>query len=101
LTYKRHTLWISAVTLAEVLEGVVEADFVNAYLARYAWQGVHRVHAGKVAAIQRRASRRSGENDVWQIAIAEHMSAAIVGHDRAFQHLGRRYDDHRRSPARG
>jgi predicted nucleic acid-binding protein len=90
-------LWISPVTLAEVLEGVVEAEFVSAYLARYAWQGIHRAHAGKVASLQKRAARRMGENDAWQTAIAEQMDGLIVGHDRAFQRLGARYDDHRRA----
>jgi predicted nucleic acid-binding protein len=93
-------LWISPVTLAEVLEGVVEAEFVNAYLARYAWQGIHRSHAGKVASLQKRAAHRMGENDAWQTAIAEQMGGVIIGHDRAFQRLGARYDDHRRSPRR-
>jgi predicted nucleic acid-binding protein len=42
-------LWISPVTLAEVLEGAEDPDSVKAYLGRYSWQGIHRVHADKVA----------------------------------------------------
>lgn len=88
-------LWISPVTLAETLEGAEDPEFVTAYLARYGWQGIHRAHAAKAAALQRGARRRLGENDAWQAAIAEHMDGIIVGHDRAFQPLGARYHDHR------
>jgi predicted nucleic acid-binding protein len=94
-------LWITPVTMSEVLEGAEDPDAVKAYLARYSWQGIHRVHADRVASRQRRASSRLGENDAWQVAIAETMSAVLVGHDpRAFQRLGADYDDHRRAPAR-
>jgi hypothetical protein len=38
-----------------------------------------------------------GENDAWQVAIADLMGAIIVGHDpKAFDRLGERYDDYRR-----
>jgi len=90
-------LWISPVTLAEVLEGAVDPEFVKAYLARYGWQGIHRAHAEQVAVVQRRAARRFGENDAWQSAIAEQMGGIVVAHDRAFQRLGARYEDHRRA----
>jgi predicted nucleic acid-binding protein len=89
-------LWISPVTLAEVLEGAGDPEAVKDYLRRYSWQGIHRVHADKVALIQRRAVRRMGENDAWQAALADHMGAILVGHDpRAFRRLGDRYEDHR------
>ena len=89
-------LWISPVTLAEVLEKARDPDAVKDYLRRYSWQGIHRVHADKVALIQRRAVRRMGENDAWQAALADHMGAILVGHDpRAFRRLGDRYEDHR------
>jgi predicted nucleic acid-binding protein len=94
-------LWISPVTLAEVLEGSIEPEFVNAYLARYGWQGIHRILAEKVATLQRRATRRLGENDAWQAAIAEQMDGVLVAHDRAFLRLGARYEDYRRGVARG
>ena len=83
-------------TLAEVLEGAGDPEAVKDYLRRYSWQGIHRVHADKVALIQRRAVRRMGENDSWQAALADHMGAILVGHDaRAFRRLGDRYEDHR------
>jgi predicted nucleic acid-binding protein len=95
---ERAHLWISPVTVAEVLEGAADTKAVKAYLSRYAWQGIHRVHAEGVALRQKRSSRRMGENDAWQLVIAERMSATIVGHDpAAFGRLGTRYDDHRRS----
>lgn len=90
-------LWISPVTLAEVLEGAAEPEFAKAYLARYGWQGIHRAHAAKVAILQRRAARRFGENDAWQGAIAEQMDGVVVAHDRAFRRLGARYEDYRRA----
>lgn len=92
-------LWISPVTLAEVLEGAENLEMVKAYLARYAWQGIHRTHAVSVAARQRRSSRRMGENDAWQCAIAQCMNATLVGHDAAFRSLGPRYEDHRLTTA--
>jgi predicted nucleic acid-binding protein len=89
-------LWISPVTLAEVLEGADDPEAVKDYLRRYSWQGIHRVHADKVALTQRRAVRRMRENDAWQAALADHMGAILVGHDpRAFRRLGDRYEDHR------
>lgn len=91
-------LWISPVTLAEVLEGAEDARSVKAYLGRYAWQGIHRMHAETVASRQKRSARRMGENDAWQCAVAERIGASVVGHDAGFEPLGSRYDDHRRSP---
>ena len=89
-------LWISPVTLGEVLEGAADHEAVKDYLRRYSWQGIHRVHADKVALIQRRVARRMGENDAWQAALADHMGAILVGHDpRSFRRLGDRYEDHR------
>ena len=88
-------LWISPVTMAEVLEGAVDAVAVAAYLSRYQWQGIHRSHALAVAARQRRAGRRMGENDAWQAAVAGQMQAALLGNDRAFRSLGAGYERYR------
>ena len=76
---ERAQLWISPVTVAEVLEGAADSRAVKAYLARYAWQGIHRVHAEGVALRQKRSSRRMGENDALQLVIAKRMNATIVG----------------------
>ena len=93
----RARLWISPVTVAEVLEGAEDVEMVKAYLARFAWQGIHRMHGGSVASRQRRSRRRMGENDAWQCAIAERMNATLVAHDAAFRALGARYADYRRA----
>jgi predicted nucleic acid-binding protein len=88
-------LWISPVTLAEVLEGADDPDAVKDCLRRYSWQRIHRVHADLVATSQRPASHRLGENDAWQAAIAEQMGAVLIGHDtKAFKRLGAAYEDH-------
>jgi predicted nucleic acid-binding protein len=88
-------LWVSPVTLAEVLEGADDREAVKARLARFRWQGIGHVHALRVAVLQRRSGRRMGDNDAWQVAVAEYLDAAIVGHDpKAFGRLGGRYVDH-------
>lgn len=95
-------LWITPVTMAEVLEGAQHPDAVRSYLTRYSWQGIHRVHAEKAALRQRRAAHRMGENDAWQVAVAEHMGAILVGHDKAaFQRLGANYQDYHRAVGQG
>jgi len=92
----RTRLWISPVSLAEVLEGADDPLAVKSYLARFQWQGIGHVHAEKVAHRQRNAPHRLGENDAWQVAVAEAMDAVIVGHDpKAFQRGGMVYEDHR------
>jgi predicted nucleic acid-binding protein len=72
-------LWISPVTLAEVLQGAADPEAVKDYLRRYSWQGIHRVHADKVASIQRRAVRRVGENDAFAISTPSTYSYYLVG----------------------
>ena len=93
---RRARLWVSAVSVAEVLEGADDVDFVRQFLGRFAWQGLHHAHAARVALLQRRSTQRMGENDAWQVAVAMEMRGKIVGHDpRAFGRLGRAYEDHR------
>lgn len=92
---RRARLFLTPITLAEVMEGAEDPDSVGAYLGRYVWQGIHRTHAVRVASLQRKSSRRLGDNDAWQIAIADASGAHIVGHDAsAFSRLGTRYEDH-------
>jgi predicted nucleic acid-binding protein len=92
------SLWVSPITYAEVLEGAADPVVVDKAFRAFRWQMIGRQHAGYVARIQRRSSSRLGENDAWQVAIAGLMGASIVGHDpKAFDRLGDRYDDHRRS----
>ena len=88
-------------TYRRTREGAEEPEAVRGYLSRFSWQGIHRVHADKVALRQRRATHRLGENDAWQVAMAEQMDAILVGHDQsAFQRLGAAYDDHHRGVTR-
>lgn len=89
-------VWISPVTWAEVMEGAIDAAAVRARLTRYRWQVIGHAQAERVALRQSRAAQRLGENDAWQVAVAECMDADLVGHDRAFAALGARYDDYRR-----
>ncbi|HLJ38837.1 MAG TPA: PIN domain-containing protein [Steroidobacteraceae bacterium] len=92
---RRAQLWVSPVTLAEVLEGAENVEAVGAYLGRFGWQGIHRAQAQTAARRQRGAQVRLGENDAWQAAVAECMKARILGHDAAFQRLGPAYEDYR------
>lgn len=89
-------LWVSAVTYAEVLEGADDVDAVRDVFRAFRWQIIGRQQAERVALRQRRAQQRLGENDAWQVAVADCIDAVIVGHDtRAFARLGSRYDDFR------
>jgi predicted nucleic acid-binding protein len=90
-------LWISPVTSAEVLEGASDAAAVREVLRAFRWQSIGHQHAERAALRQRRATQRMGDNDAWQVAVAECVDAVIVGHDpRAFDRLGEGYEDHRR-----
>jgi predicted nucleic acid-binding protein len=95
-------LWISPVTYAEVMEGAVAPLVVRERMARFRWQGIAHAQAERVALRQRRARRRMGENDAWQVAVAECMDAIVVGHDpKAFDRLGAGYEDHRNRTGQG
>jgi predicted nucleic acid-binding protein len=95
---KKAHLWVSAVTVAEVLEGAEDVDYMRRFLARFRWQGLHHAHAARVALLQRRAQQRMGENDAWQAAVTLEMRGTIVGHDpKAFAGLGKAYEDHHAS----
>ena len=88
--------WISPVTYAEVLEGADDPASIAKIFKAFRWQVIGQRHAERAAWLQRRSSRRLGENDAWQVAVAELMDASIVGHDpKAFGRLGHRYIDHR------
>ena len=89
----RARLWISPITLSEVLEGADNPAAVQAYLSRYSWQGIHRAQAEAAASMQRKSGSRMGENDAWQAAIAHCMKSSVLGHDKAFARLGKGYED--------
>jgi predicted nucleic acid-binding protein len=80
------------VTVEEILEGAADEQTAFAALQRFAVQGIHLAQARRCALVQRRASRRLGENDAWLVATAESLGADVVGADRAaFARLGGRY----------
>jgi predicted nucleic acid-binding protein len=85
-------LVVSVVSVEELLEGAInEADAIAA-LQRFAIQGIHLPQARRCALLQRRSSRRMGENDAWLVATAEAIDADVVAADRrAFERLGARY----------
>jgi predicted nucleic acid-binding protein len=80
------------VSVEELLEGAIsEADALGA-LQRFTIQGLHLAQARRCALLQRRTSRRLGENDAWLVATAESIDADVVAADRsAFERLGARY----------
>lgn len=85
-------LVISIVSVEEVLEGAADEAAAFASLQRFAIQGLHLAQARRCALLQRRSSRRMGENDAWLVATADSLNADVVGADRqAFERLGARY----------
>jgi predicted nucleic acid-binding protein len=93
----RCELWVSPITYAEVLEGATDIDATRELFRTFRWQTIGRQHAERAALLQSRSTNRMGENDAWQVAIADNMDAVVVGHDpKAFDRLGARYDDYRR-----
>ena len=85
-------LVVSIVSVEELLEGAADAAAAFSSLQRFAIQGLHLAQARRCALLQRRASRRMGENDAWLVATAESIDADILGADRAaFERLGARY----------
>ena len=85
-------LIVSVVSVEELLEGVVDEKTALAALQRFTLHGLHLAQAQRCALLQRRASRRLGENDAWLVATAESINADVVAADRrAFERLGARY----------
>jgi predicted nucleic acid-binding protein len=83
---------LSVVSVEELLEGTISEAAALAALQRFTIQGLHLAQARRCALLQRRASRRLGENDAWLVATAESIGADVVAADRdAFERLGARY----------
>ncbi len=92
LTLRGRPLAVSIVTVEEVLEGAADEEAAFAALQRFAIQGLHPAQARRCALLQRRTSRRLGENEAWLVATAESIAADVVAADRgAFARLGARY----------
>jgi hypothetical protein len=82
----------SIVPVEELLAGAIDEAAALAALHRFTVQGLHLAQARRCAVLQRRASRRLGENDAWLVATAELLDADVVGADRvAVERLGGRY----------
>ena len=85
-------LVVSIVTVEELLEGATDEAAALSSLQRFSIQGLHLARARRCALLQRRATRRMGENDAWLVATAESINADVVGADRiAFERLGAGY----------
>jgi predicted nucleic acid-binding protein len=85
-------LIVSIVSAEELLEGAANETAALASLQRFSISGLHMAQARRCAILQRRASRRLGENDAWLVATAQSIDADVVGADRAaFERLGARY----------
>ncbi len=85
-------LVVSVISVEEILEGAVDQAAALVSLQRFVLQGVHLAQARRCALLQRRASRRMGENDAWLVATAQSLDADLAGADRkAFERLGERY----------
>ncbi len=85
-------LVVSIVSVEELLEGAVDEAAALASLQRFTIQCLHLAQARRCALVQRRTSRRLGENDAWLVATAESIDADVVATDRnAFERLGARY----------
>jgi predicted nucleic acid-binding protein len=85
-------LVVSIVTVEELLEGATDEPAALSSLQRFSTVGLHLAQARRCALLQRRATRRMGENDAWLVATAQSISADIVGADRiAFERLGAGY----------
>ena len=85
-------LVVSVVSVEELLEGAISEADALAALQRFTIQGLHLAQAQRCALLQRRTSRRLGENDAWLVATAESLDADVVAADRrAFERLGARH----------
>ena len=90
-------LYVSPVTVAELLEGAEDREETARALAEYASQTIGWATAQRCAMLQSRAARRMGENDAWQAALASSSGCRLVGHDAAFEgRTGVDYLDHRK-----
>ena len=95
-TRVQRPLMVSCISAAEFLEGCGDPNEGMKFIGRFIPQSIGFHHATKCAELQRRArkaGKRFGENDAWQMAFADRAHASVVGRDRkAFLHLGSRYE---------
>jgi predicted nucleic acid-binding protein len=77
-------IFVSPVTVAELLEGAEDEVESDALLNKYHHLTIGTAAAHRCALNQSRATQRMGENDAWQAALAVTGGLTLVGHDRAF-----------------
>jgi len=93
----RSRIYISAVTVAELLEGPEDPALAAVELSAYRFLTVGWGAARRCALNQSRTARRMGENDAWQAALSGQAGHQLVGHDHAFEGLSwLDYLDHRK-----
>ena len=77
-------VYVSAITVAELLEGAEDQHDAAVALSVYHFQPLGWGAARRCALVQSRAGRRMGENDAWQAALASAAGHCLVAHDHAF-----------------
>ena len=82
---KHGRLYVSPVTVAEILEGAADKISALKDMETYRRQPIGEAIAHRCALNQARSDRRMGENDAWQAAIAVASGHKLVGHDQAFK----------------
>ena len=87
---RRSRTFVSVISYAEVLEAAEDIPALAADLrALFRLQGLGQDIAERVALLQRRASRRMGENDAWIAATAiKGRLTLIADDDEAFSNRG-------------
>ena len=79
---RRAKVYVSVVAYAEVLEQATDtAALASELRGRFRFQGIGQDVAERVALLQRRSARRTGENDAWTAAIALKAGLTLVGDD--------------------
>lgn len=90
-------VYVSAVTVAELLEGAEEPAKAAVELAAYRFLALGWGAAQRCARNQSQSTKRMGENDAWQAALSAQAGLWLVGHDHAFEgHSWLDFLDHRR-----
>ena len=78
-------VFVTPVTVAELLEGAEDQAAALAELATYRQTVIGWATALRCALNQGRATRRMGENDAWQAALAMRAGHTLIGRDHAFE----------------
>jgi predicted nucleic acid-binding protein len=89
--------YVSSVSVAEFLEGAEDRGAALRFLSAFRFQPIGWGSAQRCALNQARNTRRMGENDAWQAALAMTSGHKLLGHDHIFERRGNLdYLDHRK-----